>query len=51
MPYNVIDLNTPMQAVALQVQPHTTVTKNNVDSPGSQNLNYLFIKDIDTQLP
>ena len=39
-PYNVIDLNTPIQAVAVQVHLHTTVTICNVYWPGSQQLHY-----------
>ena len=50
-PYNVISLDTPVQAVAVQVQLHTTITICNMYSPGSQELNYQLIENIYRQLP
>ena len=48
--YNSVEITTPLQAVAVRVQLHVTVTICNIYSPGSQALNQQQLTDIYNQL-
>ena len=51
IPYETVELNTPLQAVAVRVQLHKLITVCNIYSPVSQILNCQLLQDIYRQLP
>ena len=51
IPYNSVEITTPLQAVAVRVQLHVTVNICNIYSLGSQALNQQQLTDIYNQLP
>ena len=46
IPYNNVEITTPLRAVAVRVQRHVTVTMCNIYSPGSQALNQQLLTEI-----
>ena len=51
MPCDVVNLQTPIQEIAVRAKLRTTVTICNIYSPGSQELNCHLLEDIYQQLP
>ena len=51
IPYNSVEITIPLQAVAVRVQLHATVTICNIYSPGSQALKQQQLTEIYNQLP